>query len=487
MSNKEFIYITTAIDYANAGPHVGHALEKLQADVLARLYRQHGKKVFFLTGTDEHGSKMAQTAETIGITPQQLADKNSDIFKKLLQTFNISNDDFIRTSDVKRHYPAAQKVWKKLYAKGDLKKNEYEGLYCVGCEAFLTEKDLVDGKCPDHDREPEKVKEENYFFNLGKYNQKVINLIESGELEIVPDSRRHEILNILKEGMKEVSFSRPRSKLSWGVPVPDDPDHVMYVWCDALTNYISALGYAEESDTFKSFWEQGYIVHVIGKDILRFHAALWPAMLLSAGLKLPNKIFTHGHVTSEGRKMSKSLGNVVDPIALVEKYGVDPVRYFFLKEIPATGDGDFSETRFREVYIAQLANGLGNLVSRTTNMIETYLQGKVVMQSQSDYNWQRINEYTEHLQYDKALDEVKIIIDDLNKRIDDCKPWQLIKTGKSEDEIKIQDLLNHLATTLRDVAYILLPYIPNTATKINTIITADIIHKSEPLFPRFND
>jgi methionyl-tRNA synthetase len=487
MSNKKFIYITTAIDYANASPHVGHALEKLQADVLARWHRLQGKKVFFLTGTDEHGSKMAQTAETKGITPQQLADENSEIFKKLLQTFNISNDDFIRTSDIQRHYPTAQKVWKKIYAKGDLKKNEYEGLYCVGCENFLTEKDLVDGKCPDHDREPEKVKEINYFFNLGKYNQKVINLIENGELEIVPDSRRHEILNILKEGMKEVSFSRPRTKLSWGVPVPDDPDHVMYVWCDALTNYISALGYAEESDTYKSFWEQGYIVHVIGKDILRFHAALWPAMLLSIGLKLPNKIFTHGFVTSDGKKMSKSLGNVVDPIALVEKYGVDPVRYFFLKEIPATGDGDFSEIKFREVYMAELANGLGNLVSRTSNMIETYLQGKVVMQNQSDYNWQRINEYTELLQYNKALDEVKIIIDDLNKRIDDCKPWQLIKTGASKDQVKIQNLLNNLATTLRDLAYILLPYIPNTATKIKDIFIADTIHKSEPLFPRFND
>jgi methionyl-tRNA synthetase len=486
MTNK-YIYITTAIDYANAGPHVGHALEKLQADVLARWHRRNGNRVFFLTGTDEHGSKMAQTASANGITPEQLADENSDKFKKLLTIFNISNDDFIRTSDKLRHYPSAQKIWNILYAKGDLKKSQYEGLYCVGCEAFLTEKDLVDGKCPYHDREPEKIKEENYFFNLGKYSRQIIKLIESNELEIIPDSRRREVLNILKEGMKEVSFSRPRAKLSWGVPVPNDPEHVMYVWCDALTNYISALGFAEEEQTYKFFWEQGYITHIIGKDILRFHAALWPAMLISAGLKLPNKIFTHGHVTSEGRKMSKSLGNVIDPIALVERYGVDPVRYFFLKEIPATGDGDFSEKRFREIYTADLANGLGNLVSRTTNMIETYLSGKVSLLNQSDYNWQRIGEYTQTLQYDRALNEVKIIIDDLNKRIDDVKPWQLIKTGKVNDKEKIINLLTYLATALRDLAEVLWPYLPATADKMLHIFLTDSIHKAEPLFPRFKD
>jgi methionyl-tRNA synthetase len=375
-------------------------------------------------------------------------------------------------------------MWQQLMQNGDLFKDTYEGLYCVGCEEFKLPKDLVAGKCPDHNREPELLQEENYFFNLGKYTKVIMEKIISGELEIIPKSREHEILNILQAGFDRVSFSRPRRKLNWGVPVPGDADQVMYVWCDALTNYISALGYAEESEKYKQFWQQGEITHVIGKGILRFHAAIWPAMLLAAGLKLPNRLFVHGYITIEGKKMSKSLGNVVDPLALVEKYGADPLRYYLLKEIPSMGDGDFSEKRFKEIYNSDLTNGLGNLISRSTNMIANYLAGQVDWSVNTDFNWLRVGKYTKNLQYDKALTEIKKIIDQLNKMIDDAKPWQLAKSGKDEDIEKIKNILSVLAVSIRELSIYLKPYLPQTAIKIEKILLTEKIVKAEPLFPR---
>jgi len=484
MNKKSSIYITTAIDYVNAQPHLGHALEKVQADVLARYWRAQGKRVFFLTGTDEHGTKNFTSAKKLGMEPQDFVDQNAAKFQELVKVYNISNDAFIRTSDQNNHWPAVFKMWNKLADNGDLYKDKYEGLYCVGCEEFKLDKDLVDGKCPDHNTEPEVLHEENYFFNLGKYSQIIIDSITSGKLAIVPKSRENEIINILKEGFSRVSFSRPREKLNWGVPVPGDDSQVMYVWCDALTNYISALGYADDDKNFNNFWQQGFITHVIGKGILRFHAAIWPAMLLAAGLKLPDRLFVHGYITIEGKKMSKSLGNVIDPLTLVKNFSVDPVRYYLLKEIPTRGDGDFSEKRFRELYTADLTNGLGNLISRTTNMIANYLDGQVDFSVSNNFNWPQIAEYTENLHFDKALDEVKKNIDELNKLIDVTKPWQLAKSGDSGDIEKIKNTLSIIAVAILELSKQLKPYLPDTAAKIETIMTAEKIAKAEPLFPR---
>lgn len=358
-------YITTAIDYANARPHIGHALEKLQADVYARYHRQRADEVWFLTGTDEHGVKVARAAKTAGKTPEDFAKENSDRFRELKKVLNLSFDDFIRTTDKERHWPGVKLIWQKLNESGDIYKKKYRGLYCVGHEAFVTEKDLVEGRCRDHQAEPEVVEEENYFFRLSKYSEKIREKVKRGEFEILPEGRRNEILALIERGLEDVSFSRPSKDLSWGVPVPGDEEHTMYVWCDALTNYISAIGYGR-NENYKKWWPAD--IQVIGKDILRFHAAIWPGMLLSAGLPLPKKLFVHGFVNVDGAKMSKTIGNVLDPNELVEKYGVDPVRYYLLKEMPSGEDGDFSELKFKGVYNGELANGLGNFSARVLSL-----------------------------------------------------------------------------------------------------------------------
>src|SRR3989338_2326616 len=365
-------YITTAIDYVNAKPHIGHAIEKIQADVLARFHRQKGDEVWFLTGTDEHGAKIARAAQAAGKDPKDFVDDGAGHFKDLKKALNLSWDDFIRTSSQKRHWPGAQKLWLKLFEAGDLYKKSYKGLYCVGHEAFITEKDLVDGKCRDHQTAPELIEEENWFFRLSKYSDKIKSVIESGELKIIPESRENEILSLIRQGLEDVSFSRPRKDLSWGIPVPNDPEHTMYVWCDALTNYITAIGYGQEQNieiskyrNFEYWWPAD--LHIIGKDILRFHTAIWPGMLLSAGLPLPKAIFVHGFITVEGQKMSKTIGNVIAPVEQ-KKPGTDPVRYYLLREIPSYEDGDFSYKKFEERYNGDLANGIGNLVARVTTI-----------------------------------------------------------------------------------------------------------------------
>ena len=324
MANK--FYITTAIPYPNGKPHVGFGLEILQADVLARYHRLLGEDVWFLTGTDEHGLKVFRSAQEEGIGFQEYVDRNSAEFAKLKPVLNISYDDFIRTTDRKRHWPGAQQLWRT--DSGDIYSKEYEGLYCVGCEAFINKKDLVDGECPEHHSKPEIVKEKNYFFKLTKYKKKIKELIESDELKIVPATRKNEILNLLKDS-EDFSVSRPVEKISWGIPVPDDPTQVQYVWFDALANYITAIGYGRDEETFRKWWPAD--VHVIGKGIFRFHAIYWPAMLLAAGLPLPKSIYVHGYISIDGEKISKSLGNVISPEEAVSKYGVDSVRYYLLR------------------------------------------------------------------------------------------------------------------------------------------------------------
>jgi methionyl-tRNA synthetase len=364
------MFITTSIAYTNAPPHIGFALELLQADVIARYYRQQNVAVYFLTGTDEHGHKIAKKAEEEGKTPQQFVDEITEKYKLLTEKLNISNDDFIRTTDQERHWKGVYKMWNKLKENGDIYKKKYEGLYCVGCEAFKKEKELVDGKCPNHNKEPEAVREENYFFRLSKYEKEIKKLIQGDTLEVVPEGRKKEMLNFLDEGLEDISVSRSTKILKWGIPVPDDDSQVLYVWVDALTNYISALGYGDQEENFEKYWPAD--IHFIGKDILRFHSVIWIGMLLSAGLQVPKKILSHGHITSQGKKMSKTLGNVVDPFTIIEKYGVDPVRYYLLSEIPTLSDGDFSENRFIEKYNADLADGVGNLTSRIISLAKKH-------------------------------------------------------------------------------------------------------------------
>lgn len=465
MANK--FYVTTSIAYVNAKPHIGFAMELIQADVLARYHRLKGDDVFFLTGTDEHGMKLATAAKEQGMTPQELTDTNSDFFRQITKSMNISNDYFVRTTD-DDHKKGARKLWKKLVEAGDIYKDSYEGLYCVGCEAFVLEKDLIDGKCPNHNKEPELLKEENYFFKLSRYSEQIGKLIESEELRIVPEARKNEILAVIKDGLRDVSFSRPRSVLNWGVEVPNDPDQVMYVWCDALSNYITAIGYENDSAKFVRYWPAD--VHLIGKDILRFHSAIWIGMLLSAGVQIPKAVYVHGFITSEGKKMSKSLQNVVDPVTYLEQFGVDALRYYVLKEIPTTEDGDFSKQRFSDVYSSELSNNIGNLVSRVLAMTYKYFEGKVpvstvrneLMAGKVSESWENYDKAFGDFDLKKALEIIATVADAANKYVEDTKPWVLAK----EDQEKLANVLYDLAEMIRHIGLQLLPFLPESAEKI---------------------
>ncbi len=464
MSNK--FYITTAIAYVNAPPHIGFAMETLEADCLARYHRIIGDEVWFLTGVDEHGSKIRNTAKDQGTTPQELADKNAPLFKNLGKLLNLSNDDFIRTTEV-RHKKGAQKLWRKLVEAGDIYKSKYQGHYCVGCEAFVTEKDLIDGKCPEHNKEPELITEENYFFRLSKYSSAIAEKIKKDELRVVPESRKNEILALCEEGLQDVSFSRPRKTLDWGISVPDDEDQVMYVWCDALSNYINALGYGDGHEKFDKFWPAD--VHLIGKGILRFHAGVWIGMLLAVEMELPRAIFVHGYITSDGQKMSKSLGNVIDPFSVVEAKGCDPVRYFLLREVPTTTDGDFSEDRFKVVYESELADNFGNLFSRVLTLAERFLGGKVpqmvgdpmMMKAVKD-GWSNYDKWISAFDLKKACEEAVRLGEIANKYIEDKKPWTVAKT----DQKAMSEVMYNLLEVLRHLACMLYPFIPETADKM---------------------
>ena len=460
---KSKFYVTTAIAYVNAAPHIGFAMEIIQADCLARYHRARGEDVWFLTGTDEHGTKIQQTAKKFEMTPQELADKNAPLFEKLAKDLNLSNDDFIRTSSA-RHKKGAAEIWKKLVEVGDIYKAEYKGHYCVGCEAFVTEKDLVNGKCPEHDKEPELVIEENYFFKLSKYSAQIAELIRSDELRVWPEARKNEILAVCEDGLTDVSFSRPVKTLEWGIPVPEDENQFMYVWCDALSNYFTAL---EGGEKFKKYWPAD--AHVIGKGILRFHAGVWIGMLLSAKLPIPKSICVHGYITSEGQKMSKSLGNTVDPFGIIEEWGCDPVRYYLLKEIPTMDDGDFSRDRFKAVYDSDLANNFGNLFSRVLAMTAKYFEG-VVPASYEDKNvseavgqaWDKYDEYFECFDLKKACEEVYKLAALANQYVDENKPWELAKNDKE----KLAKVIYVLLELLRHIAMMLWPFIPETADKM---------------------
>lgn len=496
MDEKKF-YITTAIDYVNGPPHIGHALEKVQADVLARYYRLKGKSVFFLTGTDEHGAKIVRAAEAVKKPPQQFVDELSLQFIGLKDALGLSWDDFISTTDKDRHWPGAILIWQKLVASGDIYKKKYRGLYCVGHEAFITQKDLVDGKCRDHLTEPEIVEEENYFFRLSKYAEEIEARIKNSELKIIPETRKNEILSFIKtEGLEDVSFSRPRKDLSWGIPVLGDESETMYVWCDALTSYLSAVGYGRNED-YKKFWPAD--IQIIGKDILRFHAAIWPGMLLSAGLPLPKKLFVHGFVTIDGQKISKTIGNVIDPFAIVKKYSTDAVRYYLLREIPSGEDGDWSDTKFRERYNGDLANGLGNFAARVLTLARdanlsvlrssaTAEDGQIHaniaknVEEKIKETKQKVYEKTEEFKLNEALAALWELISFGDAYVNKKKPWAI-----KDSKIK-EDTVFNLIVILDNVAALLLPFLPEAAEKITkSIIWKDNtlkIEKSEILFPR---
>lgn len=451
-------YITTPIFYVNGEPHLGHAYTCILSDVLARYHRMRDEDVFFLTGTDEHGAKIAQAAQKNGLSPQEFTDKISARFRLLADTLNISNDDFIRTTE-DRHAKAAQALWKAADAAGKIYKKKYAGLYCIGCEAFKKEKDLVDGKCPDHDTVPKLLEEENYFFRLTDFRDQLKNLYASRPDFVMPAGRFNEVKEWLND-LEDLSISRSSEQLKWGIPVPGDESQIMYVWFDALTNYLTAAGYPEPGYT--RYWPAD--LHVIGKEISRFHAVMWPAMLMAAGLAVPHKIAVHGHISVEGRKMSKSLGNVIDPFDLVSRYGVEPTRYFLLREMPFNSDGDYSDGRMAERYQGDLANGIGNLVSRVLAMIEKYEGGIVppVAPAIIEPTWLAYENHLQSFDLHLALADVWDVIGSADKLVNDSKPWELAKT----DEAALAKLLYVLAETIRHIGVMLWPFMPETAEKI---------------------
>lgn len=459
-------YITTSIAYANGAPHIGYALELVQADAVARSRRAQGDDVYFLTGTDEHGAKIARAAEAEGVTPQELTDRNAAKFKALRETLDISWDEFIRTTDRKRHWPNVIGMWQALEAKGDIYKKIYRGLYCVGHEAFVTEKDLVDGKCRDHGAPPESIEEENYFFRLSKYAPEVKRLIESGEIRIIPDGRAKEISNFIDTGIEDVSFSRPRKDLAWGIPVPHDDTQTIYVWCDALANYLAPA----------DRWPAD--CHMIGKDILRFHALYWPAMLLSAGMSLPKAIFVHGHITSLGLKMSKTLGNTVDPAELVQKYGADAVRYYLLREIPATEDGDFSAVKFEERYTGDLVNGLGNFAARTAALMKKHPvapgDGELDEEVRAKIGEMKnaVMKEMENYRLREAVAAVMELVSFGDRYLNAEKPWD-----KAVPLENARAAVRNASAILHAVGELVTPFLPGTGEKIAK-------GEAQMLFPR---
>lgn len=478
-------FITTAIGYINAPPHIGHALEYVQADVLARYHRLTGDKVFFLTGTDENGSKAFETAKKEGITPKELADKNSKKFQELDKQLEVSFDFFIRTTDKKIHWPGVIKLWQRLAAASDIYKDKYSGFYCVGCEDFLTPQELIGGICPIHEKKPQILSEVNYFFRLSKYAKSVEKLIKTDKLRIVPSTKKNEVLKIINSGVSDISFSRPAKKLPWGIPVPADTSQVVYVWGDALTNYLTGAGFGRNEKNFERWWPAE--LHIIGKDILKFHALYWPAMLLSAGLEPPKSIFVHGFITSGGKKMSKSLGNIINPFELIEKFGSDAVRYYLLKEISSTDDGDITIGKFKNVYNGELANGLGNLVARVSALCEKsgfeFSAPQPETAAGQIFRKNKVGKFLEEFKFNQALDYIWQKISEADKLINQQKPWAL-RLRSEQEKKKGRVILQSLVERVREIASLLSPFMPQTSVKIQKQFQGPKIKSEKVLFPR---
>lgn len=477
------LYITTAIPYANAKPHIGNALDYLLADVWSRYQKQNGHAVRFQVGTDEHGNKIAAKAAEAGLAPKAYTDQMYGNFQALMQKVGAEYTDFIRTTDP-HHEAAVQWIWQKLQPY--IYKGSYEGWYCTGHEAFFTDKEVqaTNGVCPDHQKPYERISEENYYLKASAFTDQVREAIEKNKMRIVPEFRKKEFLELMKDGLKDVSISRPRKSLSWGVPVPGDPDQVVYVWLDALANYITVLGYPDK-EGWQDFWPAD--VQVIGKDILRFHAGIWPPMLLGLGLSLPKKLLVHGFINVGGAKISKSVGNVIDPIEIIDNYGVDAFRYFFARHIPTQDDGDFTWEKFETSYNTELGNDLGNVVQRVASMIMRYQAGVIGEAPQTEHDMQPYRHAMDSLQFNAALDQVWLMVRSLNQYIDTVKPWEIAKNKDKDPEAEehLSEVLASSVGTLLQIADLLVPFMPNSAKSIHDTFGTGVVPAVPPvMFPK---
>ena len=502
--NKQSYYITTPIYYVNDKPHIGHAYSSIACDVLARFKRLDGYEVKFLTGTDEHGQKVEKSAQAAGVSPQEFVDRVSESFRELTGLLNLSNDDFIRTTQ-KRHIAAAQAIWRRLEASGDLYPGSYSGWYSVRDEAFYAESELVDGNAPTG-APVEWVEEPSYFFKLSEWQDRLLAFYEENPEFIGPSSRRNEVISFVKGGLHDLSVSR--TTFNWGVPVPGDDQHIMYVWLDALTNYITATGYPdEESEDYQLFWPAD--LHMVGKDILRFHAVYWPAFLMSAGLPVPKRVFAHGWWTNEGEKISKSLGNVIIPDQLIDRYGLDQTRYFLMREVPFGNDGNFSRTAMIQRINSDLANNIGNLAQRTLSIIHKNCDGKIpspAIPYTPDRNafMQQIREAMNGQVFHQVLALNLQLASDANEKIDREAPWALRKEGTEAALSKMKQVLYELAEEIRVIAILMQPFTPDAAAKMldqlavseagrqmdaiaTPLVPGTSIPKPEGIFPRFSE
>lgn len=510
-------YITTSIPYVNGRPHIGFALEAVQTDTLARHHRLIGDDTRFLSGTDENALTVVQAAELAGEDVAVMVEEHAEAFRAIQDPLEVRYDDFIRTATDPRHWPGAQKLWRKCAEAGDIYKRHYQGQYCINCERFYREEELIDGKCPIHGTVPERVDEENYFFRLSNYQDQLKELITSNTLLVQPEHRREEMLSFIDSGLEDFSISRRALRgHGWGVPVPDDPDQVMYVWVDALSNYITALDYATDGELYERYWKQGdQRVHIVGKDIIRFHVVYWPAILLSAGEPTPTTINVHEFLMSDGEKMSKTRGNTVDPLELVEMYGNDAVRYWLLREMPRTSDGNFTHDRLIGRYNEDLANDLGNLVNRSVGMLQRYRDGVVPTIGRDDVGLlhgvaqgipERIDAALDFFDFRTALAATWELVTTANKYIDDEKPWvvaKAAKNGEPEADARLDIILADLVETIRLLAVHLTPFIPLGAERIaaqvgfsledagavtgrdwTDALAGRTLPKAQPIFPR---